>query len=211
MPILLAYHSQIIILPGKPDSPWSPNKLKVMKTTCFSLSLCSYVFMYWLELFCLKALVLSARIYVLDFQDYYTFTKWNILSDQIKYIACSLAHIWAERIFHFGRVCWSWKINTYIQAERTRALRQNISEQYIHTNRENKPHFTVYEQVCLIVSNQVSCHKLEKLNSWLVCDEKVIKNSNIRVLDNFPKLFPKPKSITFIPHNLKQEWKAWKL
>ena len=38
-----------------------------------------------------------------------------------------------DRIFHFGRVCWSWKANTYIQAERTRPWRHNISGQYIHT------------------------------------------------------------------------------
>ncbi|MCG8622062.1 MAG: hypothetical protein MJE68_08735 [Proteobacteria bacterium] len=31
-----------------------------------------------------------------------------------------------ERIFHFGRVCWSWKANIYIRATIT-ALRQNIS------------------------------------------------------------------------------------
>ena len=43
-----------------------------------------------------------------------------------------------DRIFHFGRVCWSWKFNTYIQAERTTALRQNISGQYIHTFEQRK-------------------------------------------------------------------------
>ena len=30
----------------------------------FSLSLCSYVCLYWLEIFCIQGLVLSARMYV---------------------------------------------------------------------------------------------------------------------------------------------------
>ena len=74
---------------------------------------------------------LSAHMYVLVFQDQHTLPKWNIPSYQIQYIACSLARLWAKRIFHFGRVCWSWKTNTYIWAEREQAtmtaLRQNIS------------------------------------------------------------------------------------
>ena len=32
-----------------------------------------------------------------------------------------------DRIFHFGRVCWSWKTNTYIQPATITAFRQNIS------------------------------------------------------------------------------------
>ena len=55
------------------------------------------------------------------------------------------------------------------------------------------------EQFYVIVQNQVFCHKLENVLSLLVHYEKVMKISNIRVVDNFPKLFPKPKSITFIP------------
>ena len=60
-------------------------------------------------------------------------------------IFCLIACLYTrrERIFHFGRVCWSWKAITYIQAERTRALRQNISGQYIHTSRENDIHIYV--------------------------------------------------------------------
>ena len=46
---------------------------------------------------------------------------------------CSYTNKQLDRIFHFGRVCWSWKANTYIQAERTRPLRQNFSGQYMHT------------------------------------------------------------------------------
>ena len=48
-------------------------------------SLCSYVCLHWPEIFCLKALVLSVRMYVLAFQDQHTLPKWNILSDQIKW------------------------------------------------------------------------------------------------------------------------------
>ena len=36
--------------------------------------------MYWPEIFCLKAVVLSAHMYVLVFQDQNTLLKWNILS-----------------------------------------------------------------------------------------------------------------------------------
>ena len=43
-----------------------------------------------------------------------------------------------DRIFHFGRVCWSWKANTYIQAERKRPWRQNISGQYRHTYKQRE-------------------------------------------------------------------------
>ena len=150
--------------------------------------------MYWPEIFCLKALVLSACMYVMVFQDQLTLPKWNILSDQIKYIAFSLACIQAERIFHFMRVWSSWKIITYIWAERTRALRQNISGQCIHTSRENAIHINISMKLYKIrfpVTSQKSLfHHL--------C-VTLMKTSNIRVLDNFPKPFPKPKSITFIP------------
>ena len=54
---------------------------------------------------------------------------------------CSYTSKQLDRIFHFVRVCWSWKTITYIRAERTRALRQNISAQYIHTSRERNMTF----------------------------------------------------------------------
>ena len=42
-------------------------------------SLCLYVYMYWPEIFCLKAVIvacsLSACMYVLDFQDQHTLLK----------------------------------------------------------------------------------------------------------------------------------------
>ena len=40
-------------------------------------------------------------------------------------IACS--YMRRERIFYFGSVCWSWKANRYMSAERTRLWRHNIS------------------------------------------------------------------------------------
>ena len=43
-----------------------------------------------------------------------------------------------DRVFHFVRVRRSWKSNTYIQTVRTRALRQNISGQYIHTYKQRE-------------------------------------------------------------------------
>ena len=42
--------------------------------------------------------------YVLAFQDQHTLPKWNILSQS--------SYCRFERIFHFGRVCWSWKANS---------------------------------------------------------------------------------------------------
>ena len=52
---------------------------------------------------------------------------------KVKYSLSAHTSKQLDRIFHFVRVCRSWKANTYIQAERTTALRQNISCQYIHT------------------------------------------------------------------------------
>ena len=48
--------------------------------------------------------------YVLAFQDQHTLPKWNILS-QSEYIEQATITAF-HRIFHFGRVCWSWKANT---------------------------------------------------------------------------------------------------
>ena len=77
-------------------------------------------------IFCLQSLVLSACMYVLTFQDQQTVPQWNILSNCLNSIGFSLVRISRERIFHCGRVCWSWKANTYIWAERTRLWRQSI-------------------------------------------------------------------------------------
>ena len=84
-----------------------------------SLSLCWYVCLYRPEIFCLKGLVLSARMYVMVFQDKHILTKWNILSN------CLLIYS-RGRIFHFGRVWLSWE------------------HHYIHTSRENKAFETEY-------------------------------------------------------------------
>ena len=69
-----------------------------------------------------------------------TIKWWNILSNCFNSIGFSLVRTSRERIFHFGRVCLSWKTITYIRAEKTRPVRQNISGQYRHTyeQRENK-------------------------------------------------------------------------
>ena len=101
----------------------------------FSLSL--------LEIFCLQSLVLSAHMYVLTFQDQHTLPKWNIL------IACS--YMSRERIYHFGKVCWSWKANTYIRAERTRLWWQNIFGKQREKVEFIQAKSHSYEQVCLIV------------------------------------------------------------
>ena len=89
-----------------------------------SLSVC----LYWLEKFCVQGLALSVCMYVMIFQDKHILTKWNILSN------CLLVHS-RERIFHFGRVCWSWKTITYIRAERARPWTQNFSGQYIRASK----------------------------------------------------------------------------
>ena len=72
----------------------------------------------------------------------YTLTKWNILSN------CLLIYS-RKRIFHFGRVCWSWKTITYISAGRTRPLRQNISGQYRHTSWENAIHISHWLEIII--------------------------------------------------------------
>ena len=87
--------------------------------------------MYWPEKICVQGLVLSARMYVMVFQDKHTLPKWNILS-----LLCTSKQL--DRIFHFVRVCWSWKTITYIWAERTRPWTQNFSGQYRHTERERE-------------------------------------------------------------------------
>ena len=96
-------------------------------------SLCSYVCLYWPEIFCLQGLFLSACMYVLAFQDQHNLPKWNILSLLVWTREKSIEFKQLDRIFHFGRVCWSWKANTYIRAERKRPWRQNIPGQYRHT------------------------------------------------------------------------------
>ena len=124
--IIASDHYYQILEQGRPeqDLPAQSND-----TNSFSLSVC----LYWPEIFCVQSLVLSARMYVMVFQDKHMLTKWNILSN------CLLVHS-RERIFHFGRVCFSWKTITYIWAERTRLWTQNISGQYRHTSRENAIH-----------------------------------------------------------------------
>ena len=86
--------------------------------------------MYWSEIFRVKALVLSAGMYVLVFQS--TPSQSEIFS------LCFYANKQLDRIFHFVRVCWSLKSHMYIRAERTRALRQNISGQYLDTDEQRE-------------------------------------------------------------------------
>ena len=92
---------------------------------------CLLICLYWPEIFCVQGLVLSARMYVMVFQDKHTLPKWNILS-----LLCTSKHL--DRIFHFVRVCLSWKTITYIWAERTRPWTQNFSGQYRYTEREKE-------------------------------------------------------------------------
>ena len=73
-------------------------------------------------------------MYVIVFQDK------HILTNCLNSIGFSLVCTSRERIFHFGRVCLSWKTITYIRAERTRPLRQNISSQYRHTYQQRESH-----------------------------------------------------------------------
>ena len=154
----------------------------------FSLSLCLYVCLYWPEIFCVQGLVLSAHMYVMVFKDKHILTKWNILSN------CLLIYS-RERIFHFGRVCLSWKTITYIWAERTRPWTQNISGQYRHTYKQRESHS--YQCIHETVQNQVS---------W--CYTNVMKNSNFSVMNNFPSLLTRPKFITFTPSYLQIRMKS---
>ena len=91
----------------------------------------------------------------LAFKDHHTIPKLNILSLLIWAREKPIELIWSERIFHFGRVWWSWKANTYIQAERTRPW-QNISgHRYIHTSKEREKQvefipFNCVGRLCLV-------------------------------------------------------------
>ena len=124
------------------------------------LVLCSY----WPWILCLKAHFLSVCMYVMVFQDKHTLTKWNILSN------CLLVHS-RERIFHFGRVCLSWKTITYIQTERKWAFRHSMQGQ-----NEQRTSWLChsYRYIHATVQNQVSWHYTN-----------IMKNSNFSVMDHF--------------------------
>ena len=121
------YYYQPILELGRPEHSLPPQS-NDMNSLSLSLSLSLSVCLYWPAKFCVQGLVLSARMYVMVFQDQHTLKKWNILSN------CLLVHS-RERIFHFFRVCWSWKTITYIWAERTRPWTQNFSGQYIRASK----------------------------------------------------------------------------
>ena len=120
-------------LPGPAD----PHKVKFS----VSLSLCLYVCMNWPEIFCLKAVVLSARMYVLAFQDQQILTKWNILSN------CLLIYQQRENIslwegvlvlegqyYEWGNKSFEteyfWPIHTYIRAKREQASHRAVVSLY---------------------------------------------------------------------------------
>ena len=93
---------------------------------CGLLVLSLLICMCWPEIFCVKALVLSAHMYVLAFQDQHTLPKWNILSLLIQAREKAMELIWSERIFHF------WEDVLVLEG------------QYIHTSRENNSFETEY-------------------------------------------------------------------
>ena len=117
----------------------------------FSLLVC----VYWPEIFCLKALVLSACMP----------SKTTTPSQSEIFSHCWYMSKQLDRIFHFLRVCWSWKANTYIPAERTTALRQNISGQYTHEQRERE----TWISCLLIVRKTVSGLPFQNYGSLTVC------------------------------------------
>ena len=122
-----SYHSQTsLLLPTKLWNWEDQTGLPPQSNDINSLSLS--VCLYWPEKFCVQGLALSVRMYVMVFQDQHTLTKWNILSN------CLLIHS-RERIFHFGRVCWSWKTITYIRNRESKALDTNFSGQYIQASK----------------------------------------------------------------------------
>ena len=78
-----------------------------------------HICMYWPEIFCLKAVVLSARMCVLVFQDQNTLLKWNILS-LLAYKQAIRQNIWLQK----GVLV--------------------LEDQYIHASRENNSFETEY-------------------------------------------------------------------
>ena len=71
--------------------------------------------MYWPEIFCLKAVVLSAHMYVLVFQDQNTLLKWNILSLLVykQAVRQNISHTYEQK----EQQLWHriFLANTYIQ------------------------------------------------------------------------------------------------
>ena len=63
----------------------------------------------------------------------------------------------------------------------------------------------VYERFYVNVQIQVSCHKPEKLNSLLVCNENVMKNLNIRDMVTVDNIFSNLNPLLSYIHKLKQE------
>ena len=89
-------------------------------------SLCSYVCLYWPQIFGLQGLFLSACMYVLAFQDQHTLPKWNIFSLLVWTREKPMEFKQLDRIFHFGGGVLV------------------LEGQYIHTNREKKALETEY-------------------------------------------------------------------
>ena len=96
-------------------------------------SLCSHVCMYWPEIFCLKALVLSVHMYVLAFQDQHTLPKWYILSLLVykqpirqNISLCEGVLVLEGQYIHTSRennsfeTEYFWPIHTYMWAKRER-------------------------------------------------------------------------------------------
>ena len=105
---------------------------------CGLFSLGSYVCLYCPEIFCVKGLVLSAHMYVMVFQVQHP-SQSEIFS------LCLYTSKQLDWIFHFVRLCWSFKTITYIQAEWTRPLTQNISGQYSGIDA-----FSLWRRPCLV-------------------------------------------------------------
>ena len=144
--------------------------------------------MYLPEILCLKAVALSARMYVLAFQDQHTLTKWNILSN------CLLIYQRRENIS-----LWEGVVvlkGQYIHTSRGGNSfwdRIFLANTYIHMSNErtSKPQshsFTVLIWACLSnCVNQHFCQKPEKL--WLVCYENLLKMWHIAVMVKYSSLF----------------------
>ena len=128
----------------------SPNKLNSMKTpfNClFSLLIC----MYW-----------PSRTRTPSQSEIFCLI-----------VSCSYTN--RERMFHFGRLCWSCKANTYIRTERT--SHSNSFETEYFTLRwcagSEKPRHTIYVQIYKNVQNLVSYYSYDASFEHNKCHENV--------------------------------------
>ena len=134
---------------------------------------CTVSWMYWYEWHSLCSYVCIGQKYSVSKLLFcllicmYWLSKTTTPSQSEIFSLCWHTNKQLDRIFHFVRVCWSWKANTYIWGERTTALRQNISGEYTHMSRERERNRWI--SCLLIVRKTASGLPFQNCGSLTVC------------------------------------------